>query len=350
MERIVIKGKPVATMPDGDRLFVAFNEFAAAVGFDDSGRRYLMDNTRAVSKTRGRVVVNNLTAYTVREISEAVALRRDKIAAKFGSNILADAEVALRLLQTDENKSEAAAVTVPAEIPPPTMTKDDSDEGDLLREALANLSNERAEGTRLAAALEEEEAAKDIAFAEMRKTEAALAAMTKKAEAAKAEAREAIDAKRRADLVYNRNEAGIAAELADLRSRLEEAKKTDRGVARLRAVFSSPFALFVPLAGIVFVSFIDMGTVFASSFASPVAAWAMSFVFASVVLVFTFNAKGRAGVGFAVAFAFIEALVNGVYFGFLPSAIIAPTATIALPTALLAYSHLFKNKTAENDI
>lgn len=124
-----------------------------------------------------------------------------------------------------------------------------------------------------------------------------------------------------------------------------EAKKTVREL--FIDLFQHPVFLLIPLLSIIIVSAVDMGMVFSGKFESSFAAWAMSGVFASVVLVFTFNTKGRIAKLLAGGFALIELLINGVYFGWFPDngLIVEACASIGVPLALVAYANLFANYT-----
>lgn len=114
------------------------------------------------------------------------------------------------------------------------------------------------------------------------------------------------------------------------------------------SIFESPFFLAAPLVLIIAASFIHMGIVFGDNFDNVVAAWFMSFVFSTVVLVFTFNTETRGARAFILFFAVIELTINAVYFGAFgewSSFVARFCATIALPASILAFSHLFKNYT-----
>ena len=119
----------------------------------------------------------------------------------------------------------------------------------------------------------------------------------------------------------------------------------DENRSRLKIFFTNPVILFIPLFAAIVASGVDMALVFMDNFKSDFASIALSVVFSSIVLIFTFNSEGRGGRAFVICFALIEAAVNAVYFGLVPSGyeetIVQLCATVGLPLSLVAYAGLF---------
>jgi hypothetical protein len=261
-----------------------------AAGLPTEAKRYLRDQLKAVAAGREDIFIGSRRAYLLSEAEEVLRLRDEKIGDKFGAAAIATLR---RNIEAAKLSSEAVAVADTTE-GPTVEAKEPSDEAK----------------RKLKAALQ--------ANAELRRTErAAVAALA----------------------VAERDKNLALEELQRIR------KKRRSGAEKLRGLFSSPSFLAVPLALIIFASFIHMGIVFKAAFASGAAAWTMAAVFSLVVLVFTFNSEGRRGAAFAIAFAVLEAVINGVYFDFLPASLVPAAATVALPVCILAYTHLFTAKT-----
>ena len=259
-----------------------------AAGLSSEARRYLRDKLKAAAAGRDDVFIGSRRAYLLSEAAEVIEQSGEKIATKYGAAVI----TALRA-NIDAAKLEN---TEAAEDVSEGPTKDQSDEVKELK-------------TKLKAALQNN--------VEIRRAE------------------------RRAAAALAVSERDKAAALNEV-SRLQIKRRS--GAEKLRAVFTSPSFLFLPLALIIFASFVHMGIVFSAAFVSSFAAWTMAAVFSLVVLVFTFNSEGRRGAAFAVAFAVLEAIINGVYFDFLPASMVPPCAALALPICLLAYTHLFTAK------
>lgn len=299
------------------RRYIAIRDFVAAAQLDERAARYLSDQCREEAKSSGRppLKLDGFTAYYLDEIRAAFVPRSEKIGRKYGQEVAENIAAALKAIDENEPASEPEPADPRfflAENPTPPPS---DDLGKQLRETVAALSNERAENARLS-----------LEISSLREMAATA------------------DDDRRAAAVARRD-LGIAVDRIKGLEKTAARRKTGRGVEILSALFSSPVFLFAPLAGIIGASFGHMGIVFSAAFPSAVASWIMAAVFSSVVLVFTFNSKGRIGAGFGVGFAVVEFLINGVYFGFLPASIVPAVAALAFPVALLAYTHLFTNKT-----